>query len=126
MKRILLLIIAVMAVLTLSACEKGYTNIDNDQLRTFLASDEEYYFIDVRTYEEFTDEKVPGFNKNIDYYILDEDYSLLDGLDKDIPVIIMCNSGNRSVDASIIFHKEGFKEVYNLTDGIQGWDGETE
>ena len=36
----------------------------------------------------------------------------------------MCNSGNRSADASAIFVDEGFIEVYNLTNGIEGWDGD--
>ena len=126
MKRILLVILTLVAVVSLTACADQYTNIDNDELREMLASDIDYYFIDVRTYEEYVDERVPGFNKNIDYYILEDDYSLLDDLDKSRPVVIMCNSGNRSVSASIIFYKEGFSEVYNLTDGIQGWDGETE
>ena len=79
----------------------------------------------MRTSGEFYNQKIPGFNKNIDYYILEDDYSLLDGLDKTIPVVIMCNSGNRSVDASNIFVDEGFI-VYNLTNGIEGWYGPTE
>lgn len=126
MKRIFLIIIMATLLVTLSACSKGYENINNEQLKEMLSSDTEYYFIDVRTTDEFYEEKIPGFNKNIDYYKLKDDYSLIEHLDKDIPVVIMCNSGNRSVDASIIFDKEGFVKVYNLTEGIQGWDGETE
>ncbi len=128
MKKIFLLIITFMLVLTLSACDKGYTNIDNEQLQEMLDDSDNYQFIDVRTSTEFYDERIPGFNYNIDYYILEDNHSLLDNydLDKNLPVVIMCNSGNRSVDASIIFHDQGFEEVYNLTDGIQGWNGETE
>ena len=126
MRKILVAAVALFAVLTLSACDKGYTNIDNDQLREFLQNEDDYQFIDVRTTSEFYEERIPGFNINIDYYKLEDDYSLLEGLDKNIPVVIMCNSGNRSVSASIIFHKEGFTTIYNLTEGIQGWDGETE
>ena len=85
----------------------------------------EYQFVDVRTSSEFYSEKIPGFNILIDYYILEGDYSLLDDLDKEIPVVIMCNSGNRSVDASNILVDEGFT-VYNLENGIEGWYGPTE
>lgn len=126
MKRMFLLLTALIVVLSLSACGPGYTNIGNEELVEMLASDVDYYFIDVRTYEEFTTERIPGFTKNIDFYILEEDYSLLEDLDTSRPVVIMCNSGNRSVSASNIFLKEGFTEVYNLEEGIQGWDGETE
>ena len=126
MKKILLLLIGLLLVFTLTACDKGYTNINNDELREMLASSEEYQFLDVRTSTEYYDEKIPGFNINIDFYIFEDDYSLLDRLDKDIPIVIMCNSGNRSVSAAKILKSEGYEVLYNLTDGIQGWDGETE
>ena len=126
MKKLLYIFLAVLSLGILTGCgSSDYTNISNDELKTMLA-DGNYQFIDVRTSEEFYDEKVPGFLINIDYYQLEDDYSMLDKLDKDTPVVIMCNSGNRSVSASKIFVKEGFAEVYNLTNGIQGWDGETE
>jgi rhodanese-related sulfurtransferase len=125
MKKIALLVITLVAVLGLSACAKGYTNISNEELQEMLDSDDDIQFIDVRTSTEFYDERIPGF-RNIDYYLLEEDYSLIDHLDPSKPTVIMCNSGNRSVDASKIFVDQGFTEVYNLTDGIQGWNGETE
>ena len=126
MKKIIILLVALVLVFSMSACSTEYTNISNDELRDMLDDYDDYQFIDVRTSEEFYDEKISGFNINIDYYILEDDYSLLDNLDKDIPVVIMCNSGNRSVDASNIFADEGFVEVYNLKKGIEGWDGTTE
>ena len=127
MKKIVVLILGVVLMFGLSACgEPGYTNIDNDELREMLENEDDYQFVDVRTLEEFYDSRVPGFTINIDFYQLEDKYSMLDNLDKDKPVVVMCNSGNRSVSASNIMLEEGFTEVYNLTDGIQGWDGETE
>ena len=126
-KKILVLLVAVVLVFSLSACSKGYTNISNEELIDMLDNHyDEYQFVDVRTSAEFYDSKIPGFNINLDYYIFEDDYSLLDVLDKDIPVVIMCNSGNRSVSASKILDKEGFTEIYNLTNGIEGWTGATE
>lgn len=125
MKKILLITTVLLLVFTLSACSKGYTNISNSELAEMLASDTEYIFVDVRTRNEYYNERIPGFNLNYDYYIFSKDYSLLDGLDTSLPIVVMCNSGNRSVDASNIFLEIGFTEVYNLTNGIEGWDGET-
>ena len=125
MKKIFTILVALVLIVTMAACSKGFTEVSNDELVTMLESPKEYQFIDVRTSAEFYEEKIPGFNINVDYYILEDDYSLLDGLDKNIPVVIMCNSGNRSVDASNIFVDEGFI-VYNLTFGIEGWTGPTE
>lgn len=127
MKKIAVVIALFTAVFALSACngDKGYTNISNDELREMFASDVNYYYIDVRTSTEYYDEHIEEFTMNIDYYHLEDDYTMLDDLDRSRPVVIMCNSGNRSVSAAEIFVKEGFTEVYNLTKGIQGWDGET-
>ena len=124
MKKILLIVLALLFVVSLSSCSKGYTNISNEELVEMFESDVEYYYIDVRTSEEYYNERIVEFTINFDYYIFQYDYSLLDVLDTTKPVVIMCNSGNRSVDASNIFLEVGFTEVYNLKNGIEGWDGE--
>jgi len=127
MKRIMTVAVAIIGVFLLSACgNKGYTDINNDELKDMLANHPEYQYVDVRTSQEYYEEHVVGFTILIDYYKLEDDYSLLDNLDKDVPVVIMCNSGNRSASAAEIFVDEGFLTVYNLENGIQGWDGETE
>ena len=126
MKKIILIIVTLLLVFTLSACSKGYTNISNEELIEMLDSDTDYYFIDVRTLDEYYEGRISGFDINYDFYIFENDYSLLGALDITKPVVIMCNSGNRSVEASNIFLEIGFTEVYNLKNGIQGWDGETE
>ena len=125
MKKVLMIFIALLFVFTLSSCSKGYTDISNEELVEMLDSDVDYYFIDVRTFDEFNTERINGFNINYDFYIFDIDHSLLSDLDTTRPVVIMCNSGNRSVEASKIFLDIGFTEVYNLKNGIEGWDGET-
>jgi rhodanese-related sulfurtransferase len=128
MKKVFLLIMAVFLVSTLTACTKNYTDINNAELATMLENKNDYQFIDVRTTKEYYDSHIPGFVIVIDYYILEDDYSIIDlyDLDTSKPIVIMCNSGNRSVSAAEIFYKEGFTEIYNLKNGIQGWDGETE
>jgi len=124
-KKIILVIIALVLVFGLAACSKGYTDISNAELTEMLLSNPEYQFIDVRMSEEFYEERIPGFT-NMDFYILEDDYSILDNLDKNIPVVLMCNSGNRSSNAAKIFADEGFEKVYNLENGIQNWTGITE
>lgn len=129
MKKLFGIFTVLILIFTLSGCrDAGYTNIDNSELQTFLDDKDNYQFVDVRTSSEYYNERIPGFNYNIDYYLLDddEDHSDLDKLDKTIPVVIMCNSGNRSVSAAQIFLDEGFETVYNLEEGIKGWNGKTE
>jgi len=123
MKKIILTLLLFSTVLFLTGCQDKaeYTNISNEDLATMLETPDDYQFIDVRTLSEYNDIHVPGFDILIDVHILEYDLSLLDRLDKDKPVVIMCNSGNRSVDAAQILWDNGFTDLYNLTDGIQGW-----
>ena len=36
------------------------------------------------------------------------------------PVVVICRSGNRSVDAGIALEKAGFQNVYNVLEGFEG------
>ena len=36
------------------------------------------------------------------------------------PVVIICRSGNRSVDAGLTLEAAGFTEVYNVLEGFEG------
>jgi len=123
--KIVLFVTTLLLVLGLSACFKGYTDISNSELIDMIENNPEYQFVDVRTNAEFYEERIPGFG-NLDYDIFKNDYSILDNFDKDIPVVLMCNSGNRSSSAAKIFVDEGFVEVYNLEFGIENWTGTTE
>ncbi len=51
-------------------------------------------------------------------------YDVPDSLDRipmDKPVVIMCNSGNRSEQVVVWMQAEGYDNLYNLVGGIQGW-----
>lgn len=113
-------------VIVNDTCVEAFENINNSELETFLLTPDDYQFVDVRTSAEYNDSKIPGFDINIDYYLFDKNHKMITHLDKNKPVVIMCNSGNRSVNASKIFFEEGFTEIYNLSFGIKGWTGETE
>ncbi len=36
------------------------------------------------------------------------------------PIVLICRSGHRSVDAGLALEKAGFTEVYNVLDGFEG------
>lgn len=40
---------------------------------------------------------------------------------KDQPVLIICNTGNRSCTACALLGKHGFAQAYNLVGGIAAW-----
>ena len=74
-------------------------------------------FIDVREPWEFQQVRPLGAK----LIPLGELPKRLEELDPDQPVIIICNSGNRSQTAAGILGQNGFQKVYNVVDGIIGW-----
>ena len=111
--------VSVVFILMLS-CTIGQTtnDIEIDEFKKKMAS-EKYVLVDVRTAEEFADGYIEGA-LNIDYFsaTFSDEISNI-GLEK--PVLVYCRSGNRSGKSMKIMYDLGFKEVYNLIDGIKGW-----
>lgn len=75
--------------------------------------------LDVRTPEEFAAGHVENA-VNIDFYAADFRDQLA-GLDKDVPYVLYCNSGNRSGQALDMMADLGFVEVTEVDGGIQAW-----
>jgi rhodanese-related sulfurtransferase len=71
-------------------------------------------YIDVRTAEEFNQKKIKGF-KNIPLQSLSMRTS---EVDKSSPVVLICASGSRSMQAARILAKQGYGELINVRGGI--------
>lgn len=75
--------------------------------------------LDVRTEEEISQGHIPGASF-INLY--DENFNQkINFIQKDKPIFVYCKMGGRSAKASQELINVGFKEVYNLTGGIQAW-----
>jgi rhodanese-related sulfurtransferase len=46
--------------------------------------------------------------------------AMLGGVGAAAPVLLICRSGHRSLDAAKTLIAAGFKQVYNITDGFEG------
>jgi len=116
------------AVLVLGACG-GSTATDTQLTLTSVedvqsiveAPPEGLVVLDIRTPEEFAAGHLAGAI-NIDYYASDFEQQLGE-LDRDVPYVMYCNSGNRSSNALPVMDSIGFSEVYELDGGIQAWFG---
>lgn len=116
------------AVLILGACG-GSTATDTQLTLTSVedvqsiveAPPEGLVVLDIRTPEEFAAGHLAGAI-NIDYYASDFEQQLGE-LDRDVPYVMYCNSGNRSSNALPVMDSIGFSEVYELDGGIQAWFG---
>ena len=76
----------------------------------------EYVHIDIRTLEEYTNERITD-GLNIDFYKSDF-RGRLNELDKTKKYLYHCRSGHRSSLAKYIFKELGFKQVYELDGGL--------
>jgi rhodanese-related sulfurtransferase len=47
--------------------------------------------------------------------------SRLNELDPDQPVVCICHFGGRSAQVGMFLDRQGFKDVYNLTGGVDAW-----
>jgi rhodanese-related sulfurtransferase len=77
--------------------------------------------IDVREPEEYRDGHIPGAI-NVPVGRLSHH---LPELSKENPVLLYCQSGNRSGIAARMLKKQGFEQVYHLHGGLFGWPYQT-
>jgi len=96
-------------------------NITAIAFRNKLSETLYYQLIDVRSPEEFQEGHLKGA-KLINFYASDFEKNI-SALDKNKPVMVYCQSGNRSGQAAAKMNLLGFKLVYNMKGGINAWKG---
>jgi rhodanese-related sulfurtransferase len=95
-----------------------FTNITVKHYKAeFINANVPHALVDVRTVEEYQQGRIPGA-LNIP---LDELGDRLSEIPKDVPVVVVCAHGVRSIYGSQIIRFAGFSEVYNLEGGTMAW-----
>jgi rhodanese-related sulfurtransferase len=108
---------AFMFILLITGCSSGSnTDVSVDEAKE-LIDNGEVQVLDVRTPDEFAAGHIPGA-KLIPLQVIE---SMLSELDKDQKYLVVCRSGNRSTQASGTFVENGFKNIYNMTGGMNEW-----
>ncbi|PWU67687.1 MULTISPECIES: rhodanese-like domain-containing protein [Gracilibacillus] len=98
---------------------KGVNNISTTELKTEL-NKKHKQFIDVRTPVEFKRKHIKSF-KNIPLDQLAQ--RATKEISKEKEVIVICQSGMRSKQASKILKKSGCAKVTNVRGGMLAWQG---
>lgn len=93
--------------------------INVDEFEKFV-KDDKVTLVDVRTPKEFAEGHIIGAI-NIDWKNRHFANNILKVSDEK-PIAIYCRSGNRATRAMFAMSAIGFKEVYNLKDGIKSWN----
>lgn len=95
---------------------KGVKQITTSDLKNYLANTD-IQFIDVRTPGEFKGNHIRQF-KNIPLHQLEQKSITLS---KEREVVVICQSGMRSNNASKVLKKLGFKSIMNVKGGMSAW-----
>lgn len=86
------------------------------ELKAMIDRGESFELIDVRTPEERAFAAIEGSR------LLDQEtYQSLLGMDPDTTLVFHCHFGERSRAAAHHFLQQGFEDVRNVSDGIDGW-----
>ena len=126
MKRVILLVLAV--VMMLSGCalansstSASYTQITQEEAKEMMKKDDGHIIIDVRRQDEYDEGHIPGAVLIPNESITDKQPEELPKLDQII--LVYCRSGRRSKEASQKLSDIGYTNVYEFG-GINTWTGE--
>lgn len=84
--------------------------------------DTEHFLLDVRTADEFAARRIAGAY-NISHT---EVGNRLDEIPTDVPIVLYCRTGNRSVLAADVLLQAGYSNVYDIDGGIVNWEQQYE
>ena len=120
MKKLVALVVMASAALLLAGCSSSpsATNLDADAFSQKTTATG-VITLDVRTPFEFMVGHIPGaINIDVESPTFESEIAKLD---KSATYTVYCQSGRRSGIAVEAMSKDGFKNLFNLTNGIADW-----
>lgn len=108
-------------IVGLGACSSGQKAkiIDAKAFQNLIDTLPNEVVVDVRTTPELISGVIPQAIQ-MDYNAPDFEKQI-EKLDKNKPVLLYCATGGRSASAGKLLMEKGFKTVYNLDGGLNGW-----
>lgn len=98
-------------------------NITTDEMAKMMDNnDGNTVFIDVREPDEFAAGHIPGIT-NLPLSQLSEETA---DFPKDAEIVMICRSGNRSMQAAEKLQGYGFTKLVNVQGGMNAWNGDIE
>ncbi|MFW6180402.1 MAG: FAD-dependent oxidoreductase [Spirochaetota bacterium] len=94
-----------------------FTGVTADQARERIREKKSCVSIDVRTPREFEEEGIPG----VESIPLESLRARLDEVPRDRSILLVCDTGARSYQASRILEANGFRDVSILEGGLRMW-----
>ncbi len=98
---------------------EGVREISADELRRMQAGGEDFSLIDVREREDWYNGVIPGA-QTIPRGVLELKIDHVT-TDKDSKIVLYCGGGGRSALSAYMLQRMGFRNVYSLAGGYNGW-----
>ena len=115
MKRLTLILVLILTVVTqVWAAEKDIMSRD---AKALLDKNKAVFLLDVRTPQEYSQGRLAGSV----LIPVNELERRINEVPKNRPVLVYCAVGARSKPAAGFLARQGYKDVYHMTDGIIGW-----
>lgn len=96
---------------------KGVKSITSEEAKQIIKEEKNVQCVDVRTVGEYGGHHDRAFT-NIPLHDIG---NKMDTFKQDEPIILICQSGMRSMRAAKMFKKAGFTEIYNVRGGMAAW-----
>lgn len=113
-KFLLVLLMLVTMVTQVWGAEKNITARD---AKALLDTNKNIYLLDVRTPQEYSQGKLAGSV----LIPLGEFERRMREVPKNKTIVVYCAVGSRSKPVANFLAQQGYKDVYNMSDGIVGW-----
>jgi rhodanese-related sulfurtransferase len=112
------LVLAVtMVCLAWSVAFAAAQDISSREAKAFLEKNRNIFLLDVRTPQENSQARLPGTV----LIPIGEFERRIGEVPRNRPILVYCAVGARSKPVAEFLAKNGYKDVYNMTDGIVGW-----
>ena len=125
MKKLFVFITAITISLLMQDVAAQSTTPVSEKKFSRLMKKQNAVLLDVRTSEEYQEGHIPGAVL-IDVNKQDDFLQQVQKLDKSKRYLLYCRSGKRSEKALVLMKENGFRKIFHLEDGFEGWDGNKE
>lgn len=105
-----------MSVLT-TAATAAMQNINAVDMQKITKQTPDVYLLDVRTLGEYQQKRIKGSR----LIPIDQVQNRINEIPKNRPIIVYCETGVRSALVGRYLDQLGYQSVYNLSQGIMGW-----
>ncbi|WLR53160.1 rhodanese-like domain-containing protein [Bacillus tianshenii] len=97
---------------------KGVKQATTADLQTMLKDKQKRQYLDVRTPGEYKGNHIKQF-QNLPLHQIKQNAA---SLHKDEEVVVICQSGMRSMQAAKALKKAGFQQITNIQGGMSAWN----